>query len=222
MLAPSLRVQLGLLISTAIVCVLGIAAEVVHHSAGIESPLIPLLSLSAEANLPTWYSSILLFACAVVLASIASIVRGQRVRFATHWTVLAAIFLYMSLDETAQLHERLNSLWSLEGVFYFSWIIPAAVIVLVIGLAYLPFVLHLPPPTRIRFIAAGIIYVGGALIMEMPLGAWATRHGEDNIGYALIDALEETMEMAGASLFLLALLRHRASLALASTTRPAA
>jgi hypothetical protein len=222
MRAPSPRLQLGLLISTAIVCVSGIAAEVVHHAAGIESPLIPLLSLSEEANLPTWYSSILLFACAVALASIASTVRGERGRFATHWAVLAAIFLYMSLDETAQLHERLNSLWSFHGVFYFSWIIPAAVIVLVIGLAYLPFVLNLPPPTRIRFIAAGIIYVGGALIMEMPLGVWATRHGEDNLGYVVIDAVEETMEMAGASFFLLAVLRHRASLAQASSTRAAA
>jgi hypothetical protein len=121
----------------------------------------------------------------------------------------------MSLDETAQIHERLNSLHvlsHLRGVFYFGWIIPASVIVLLVGAAYLPFVFHLPKATRVRFIVAGVIYVGGALVMEMPLGAWATKHGEDNLGYALIDAVEETMEMVGASLFLVALLRHRASL----------
>lgn len=209
------RIQLGLAISTAIVCALGIGAEVAHYTAGVRSPIVPLFSLSEEANVPTWYSSMLLFACAVALAAIASSVRASGGRMVKQWAVLAAVFGYMSLDETAQIHERLNSLHALSGlrgVFYFGWIIPASVVVLLVGVAYLPFVFHLPTASRRRFIVAGVIYVGGALVMEMPLGAWATRHGEDNLGYALIDAVEETMEMVGASLFLVALLRHRASL----------
>ena len=209
------KIQLGLAISTAIVAALGIGAEALHYTAGVRSPLVPLLSLSEEANVPTWYSSMLLFGCALVLASIAGMVRASGGRMVKQWAVLAGVFGYMSLDETAQLHERLNSLHvlsNLRGVFYFGWIIPASVIVLLVGVAYLPFVFHLPKGTRARFIVAGAIYVGGALVMEMPLGAWATRHGEDNLGYALIDAVEETMEMVGASLFLVALLRHRASL----------
>jgi len=209
------RIKLGLAISTAIVCALGVGAEVLHYTAGVRSPLVPLLSLSEEANVPTWYSSMLLFACAAVLASIARLVRVSGGRMVAQWAVLAVVFAYMSLDETAQIHERLNSvhaLSGLRGVFYFGWIIPASVLVLVAGVAYLPFVFRLPKPSRTSFIVAGVIYVGGALVMEMPLGAWATRHGENNLGYALIDAVEESMEMAGASLFLVALLRHRASL----------
>jgi hypothetical protein len=199
--------KLALLVATAIVCALGVAAEVAHHALGVESPLIPLFSLSEEANLPTWYSSLLLFADAALLASIAA--RARRQPDFGYWAVLSAIFCYLSLDETAQLHERLNGLIPLTGAFYFSWIIPAGILVLLVGLAYLRFVLRLPPPTRTRFIVAGCIYVGGALLMEVPLGMWATRHGEDNLGYMLIDAVEESMEMFGASLFLLALLRHR-------------
>ena len=205
------RFPVALAISTAVVAALGIGAEIVHYVAGVHSPIVPLLSLSEEANVPTWYSSMLLFACALVLASITSVATSAR----KQWAVLAALFGYMSLDETAQIHERLNSLeWlsSLKGVFYFGWIIPAGIIVLIVGAAYLPFVFRLPPATRRRFIVAGVIYVGGALVMEMPLGVWSTKHGEDNLGYALIDAVEETMEMIGASLFLVALLRHRADL----------
>ena len=209
------RIQLALAVSTTIVSALGLGAELLHYTMGVRSPLVALLSLSEEANVPTWYSSMLLFGCALALASIAILVRSAGGRMVKQWAALAAVFGYMSLDETAQIHERLNSLHALanlRGVFYFGWIIPAGVIVLALGAAYLPFVLHLPKTTRTRFIVAGAIYVGGALVMEMPLGAWATKHGENNLGYALIDAVEETMEMAGASLFLAALMKHRASL----------
>jgi hypothetical protein len=45
--------------------------------------------------------------------------------------------------------------------------------------------------------------------MELPLGWWTTHYGENTLGYALIDWLEETMEMVGATLALVALLAHR-------------
>jgi hypothetical protein len=160
---------------------------------------------------------VLLLCCSLQLAAIARHARRSRDRFTTAWRLLAIVFCYMSLDEVAQLHERLNSLVALRGVFYFGWIIPAGAIVLVVGVAYLRFIIRLPPVTRWRFIAAGVIYVGGALVMEMPLGMWATAHGEDNLGYVLIDGLEESLEMFGATLFLVALQCHRWALELSVT-----
>ena len=42
--------------------------------------------------------------------------------------VLAVIFLYLSIDESAQIHELINPAltdsFNLGGVFYFSWVIP--------------------------------------------------------------------------------------------------
>jgi hypothetical protein len=55
---------------------------------------------------------------------------------------------------------------------------------------------------------AGVIYVGGALVTELPLGYWSVRVGEDNLGYSLIDFVEETLEFTGVTLFLLALLEY--------------
>jgi hypothetical protein len=43
----------------------------------------------------------------------------------------------------------------------------------------------------------------------LPLGWWVERAGNDNLGYALIDWVEETMEMIGASLAVVALVAHR-------------
>jgi hypothetical protein len=41
--------------------------------------------------------------------------------------------------------------------------------------------------------------------MELPLGWWAERAGDDNLGYGLLDWIEETLELAGTTTFLLAL-----------------
>lgn len=59
--------------------------------------------------------------------------------------------------------------------------------------------------TRFRFIRAGAIFVGGAMGVELVLGYWTDLHGSSNLGYAVIDWVEETMEMTGAGLFLSAL-----------------
>ncbi|HYX90280.1 MAG TPA: hypothetical protein VE782_01860, partial [Myxococcaceae bacterium] len=61
---------------------------------------------------------------------------------------------------------------------------------------------------RWQFILAGALYVGGALVMELPLGWWYERAGDANLVYAAIDHLEETLEMIGASLFLSALVEE--------------
>lgn len=189
----------------------GIVVESMRHLGGSESELVDYFSLSEECNVPTWFSSFLLLANALVLAVIAATKGSRKSEFRRHWIGLSVIFLYMSVDELVQIHEWLNSLGALKdmhGILYFSWVIPAAVAVLIFAVAYLRFLVHLPARTRFMIVAAGMIYVGGAMGVELILGAWTDVHGEDNIGYALIDVVEETMEMAGASLFLSALLEY--------------
>ena len=68
-------------------------------------------------------------------------------------------------------------------------------------LSYWRFLGHLPPTTRFRFILAGAVFVGGALGVELILGYWTDLHGSSNLGYAIIDWVEESMEMTGVGLF---------------------
>jgi hypothetical protein len=202
-------VRRALLILCGVISVLGLGAELLHHKAPqIQWVILPFLSLSVEGNLPTWYSSALLLGCGLLLLLNAAGVRQSGAPFFLRWVLLGAIFVFMSLDEAVELHENLGRFVDLHGVLHFSWVIPAGLIVLCLGLAYLPFLRHLPAPTARRFIVAGILYVGGALFLELPLGWWTERAGEHSLGYALIDWVEETLEMLGATLFLLALLRH--------------
>lgn len=196
-----------LLVAIAVVSVLGLVIEVLHAKAPNEvvEALLPKLSLSYEGNVPTWFSSALLLCCALVAGSIAA----ARPPMHRRWWGIAIVAGYMSLDEAAELHEHLGGLFGTSGVLYFDWIIPAAAIVCAIALVYLPFVRDLAELTRRRLVIAAAIYIGGALVMELPLGWWTEAHGAETLGYGLIDWVEETMEMIGAALALVALVAHR-------------
>lgn len=202
-----LRRGLFLILAAVIFCGLGVEIwEKVFHP-NDHFQLVAYLSLSYEANVPTWVSSCLLFACAVVLALIARAREQEHARYIHHWWVLSFLFAYISLDELVRIHEHMNGWFHFDGVLYFGWVIPAGITVGLLGISYLGFLAHLPRSTAVRFIVAGAVYVGGALGVELLLGYWVTRAGDGNIVYSLIDLVEESMEMIGASLFLMALLR---------------
>jgi hypothetical protein len=197
-----------LLAAIALVSLTGLAIELLHHAHGSSRAvdvLLPRLSLSYEANLPTWLSSSLLLACAIAAGAIARALPPMH----RHWWGIAAVATWMSIDEAIELHEHLGGLVGTGGVLYYDWVIPAAVILAALAVIYVPFVRALAAPTRMRLVVAASIYVSGALVMELPLGWWTETHGSDGVGYALIDWVEETLEMVGACLALVALVRHR-------------
>ncbi|KYF71844.1 hypothetical protein BE17_18440 [Sorangium cellulosum] len=206
---PRFRLRVAMFAAMAAVASAGLAVEVLRPILRLSSRsgVVPLLSLSYEQNVPTWYTSSLLLACSLLLAVIAT-GAGRAGAFARHWWGLAAAFLYISLDEVVELHEAASSWIELGGALYFSWVIPATVVVAVFALAYLRFLSHLPRDTRNRFVLSGCIYVAGALVLELPLGYWTEQAGSDNLVYALIDFVEESLEMLGVNLFLLSLVDY--------------
>ena len=84
----------------------------------------------------------------------------------------------------------------------------AAVLVLIVGLSYLPFVWNLPARTRSLVVLAGGAFLAGALGVEMLSGAQADAFGEENLTYALIITVEEFLEMLGVVIFIKALLGY--------------
>src|SRR5262249_53656153 len=91
-MTPALRarVRRTLIPAIAVVAALGVAAEVVYArwpSARLR-PIVAFFSLSYEENLPTWLSSMILFACALALFAIAH----RRPPMVRRWTALAWIF----------------------------------------------------------------------------------------------------------------------------------
>lgn len=99
-------------------------------------------------------------------------------------------------------------LYRMRMSLHFGWVIPGAVVVALIGLFYLPFLLALPSRSRLMFFGAGLLYVGGALGMEVVGGKLLTLYGEESFPYQLAYCIEEIMEILGATLFAASLLGH--------------
>ncbi len=101
---------------------------------------------------------------------------------------LSFTFLYLSLDELISIHEQLTmplrAGLDLHGVFFLSWVIPAIIVVAVFTLIYIKFLWRLPVQTRWLFIVAGIIYVGGAVGIEMLDGKYLELYEDQIFGDA--------------------------------------
>lgn len=177
--------------------------------------LVPLFDLGEEANAPTWFSSGLLLLCAGWLGLIARAKARDRDRFARHWVALVGIFLFLSFDETARIHDsvggRLRDALRLGGVFYYAWVLPGGALVAAVAIAYVRFLFSLPRATRRLILLAATLYVGGALGMEMAAAVHDEVHGYDNPTTAALVTIEEAMEMTGVILFLHGLMCYAGS-----------
>lgn len=209
----SLRAKSGILWScTATVIALGIFREWFVAAYGVETIFQDMrhIALDAEMCLAAWYSSLLLVTCAFLLAIIANQASRYRHSDRHFWRVLSIVFVALSLDEATSVHELalepLQHAWHTSGPFLFAWVIPALALTPLFGLAYLGFLRRLPKPYGAWFFLSGLIYVGGALGMEMVGGAIASTAGEQGLAYTLSFIVEESLEMIGATSFLLALL----------------
>jgi hypothetical protein len=202
-----------LVVCMSLLIVAGLAGQLSTWFLGHDNLLgfVPKFNLDAENNVPTWFSTICLFLCAIVLAVIAlSEWRGKR-PLCSYWFGLAGTFVLLSLDEAASFHEMLvtplRTALHTGGFFYFAWVIPGGLFVLGFLLVYLRFLSRIPAETRRGFLLAGFVYCFGSLGMEMIDGRYASLHGVD-FTYSLMSLLEESLEMAGEILFLRALLAH--------------
>ena len=93
----------------------------------------------------------------------------------------------------------------LSGPFYFAWVVPAAILLFIFAALFARFALALPYKTRGLFGLAAVIYVGGALGIEMIGAAQASANGTNNLSYALVTIVEESLEMVGLVTFFYAL-----------------
>ncbi len=182
-----------------------------------ESDVIQLFDIDFEQSIATWYQGTIVAICGVLLLLIGAAHRQHgRTRVAVYWIMLAIIFFGLSLDEVLAVHEQSmvpirTALGISGGVLYFAWVIPAFALLMVLVIGLIPFLRSLPGQTRRQFLGAGMIFVGGALGLEMIAGAYvAEGRGGDTLLYKLLATVEEVLEMVGIVAFLRAMLVYLA------------
>lgn len=174
--------------------------------------LMSAFYMDAEGNIPAHLNALLLFIPAVLLSMIGAWKYTAKDKFRFHWFGLAIVFLFLSFDEAAALHERLikpmRAIAGADGFFYFTWVIPGAIAVALFGLVYLLFFLHLDKKFKFLFFISLGIYIGGVIGGEMLSGYYATAFGHKNITYATVASIEESIELIGCSLIIYSLLEY--------------
>ncbi len=198
-----------------LIMLLSLLGQIANHIFGYGRLMgyVPLTDVNGEANIPAWFSSALLLACGALLGAIALLNRAKGDRFTRHWGALGLLFCLLSLDETAELHERmiapLRTGLNATGFLYSTWILVGGGLVGLLALSYFRFLKNLPPQSRNLFLISAGIYIGGAIAVEAVHGYYLYAHGRD-FGYAVIAMIEESMEMVGLITFIYTLLTHLA------------
>ncbi len=173
-----------------------------------------LFYVDEEANFPTYFSTFQLLLAAVLLAVIARLEHRRMAPLARYWTVLAAVFFAMSVDELCSLHEMTMAPMRVLlggkhlGVFYYAWVIPAMVVLAGLGLYFVRFLWLLPRAVSFRFLIAAVIFVSGAVAIELLEGSYAEEHGRETLTWVAYVTVEEFLEMSGVLLFVHTLLQY--------------
>src|SRR6266545_6954569 len=214
--SPPARVALLLLGVAGLLVALSLATRYGAYRAEVAAPgsaqvaawkvVMKLFDVNSENNVPTWFSSLLLFGDALLAGLVAALVRRAGGRDAGHWAALAVLLSLLSLDEVASLHERLPDpatalLGGAGGALHFAWVLPGALLALLVGSAFVGFLTRLPGSTRRLVATAGVVYLGAAVGLESLSGMVLEAQG-DRAMYLLVSAAEEGLEMVGSVLLL--------------------
>lgn len=212
-----------LLIVNGAIFALYIVTRVILWS-GVQVPgrieqLLQEFDVDAEGNVPTWYS-VLLLAAAGGLALLTGVLRRRQAQPRWGWwTASGIVLLLLSLDESASIHEQafepMQQLFGVtSGPFKFAWVIAGLAAVIVVLIVFARFYLSLPNDTKVGLGIGAVVYLGGALGMEMLAGAvqpYLVPVGSStSFAMNMLSGVEELVEMTGVVLVIRAILVHLA------------
>lgn len=211
---PFARIRRVVLATVAVVSVMMFVVTILKVFFGHDNlfGLARLFNPHYETSAHSWLGSVFLVLCGVMLLLLGSNARGRKEKYWYIWYVLGWGFVYLSFDEAAEVHEMSVDIIRhlLPGRFIVGE--DFAFVAAAVGLAIFPFfwgfLKSLSPRYRAWFIGCGIIYVGGAVGLE-GVAAIQEYSGWWSVSFHdLLACVEETMELAGAGLFLCTLLHY--------------
>lgn len=167
--------------------------------------------IGAEGNAAVWFASTLW----LVVGAFAALAAVTAPRFRKSWWLFAAVGVTASVDEAGALHERLFVLGDRVAPYlpfdtFYNWVIPGAVIALIVGILLIRLVLALHRRVAVALIISAVLFLLGALVIETATGFV---HREDqgmSTTYLVLMYVEETCELlavAGAAVALSSMFR---------------
>jgi hypothetical protein len=172
--------------------------------------------LGHEPSIPNWYSSLALLAASVLLAVIAKAEKIVRSPESWYWAALSGVFFFLAVDEAVQIHEMAGSpvreFLNTGGALFFAWVIPYSVLVLLVGMFFLRFLIRLDSRTRRLFLLSAVLFVSGAIGIELIEGVIVDQYGVQggfiSLRLTIAQVIEEALEMFAIVLFIYSLLEY--------------
>jgi hypothetical protein len=193
--------------------VLADAAAFLAHDALVrhDMPWVQrVFDLNHEKNVSTWYQSLTLFAGAALAlcSAFAARAEGNPNR---SWLGIAAMLLYLSIDEAAAIHEHAPRaiLSAADAPLVGAVAVVSTGLALATAIAYIPFLTSLPALTRKLLLIAGGGYVIATLAIDQATGAVYDEQ-DSSATYAAVTTIEEIIEMLAVIVLLYALMRYLA------------
>lgn len=164
------------------------------------------VDIGAEGNVAVWYAATLW----LLLGLIAVLAAVLAPRLRPSWWLFAVVSVFAAADEAAALHERLIFVGDrlrphLPFDLFYSWVVPGAVIALVVMVSLARLVLALRTRITVTLVAAGALFLTGALVIETITGFVHLETGAFTPLYVILTYVEETFELVGVSLALVGL-----------------
>lgn len=153
--------------------------------------------IGAEGNAAVWFASMVWF----LVGAFAALAAVTAQRFRTSWWLFAAVGFVASADEAGALHERLFVVGDRMAPYlpfdtFYNWVIPGAVIALVVGALLLRLLLALRRRVAVALAASAALFLLGALGIESLTGFVDRREGMSDLYLGLM-YIEETCELIG-------------------------
>ncbi len=186
-----------------------IAGLLTYNYFGIEDPVFfKKLNLDVERSIPSLYTLLLWLVCIVLLSFIAYYKKKDQEPY-KYWLGMVVLFVFLSVDEFVSIHETLSPymyhMLNASGLLFYTWVVLYFVALVILGLVYLRFMISLPAKTRNLFIFALLLFVSGAIGVEMLEGRYVEMYGRTPFFYLFLITLEEILEMVGLVVFIYAL-----------------
>ena len=132
-------------------------------------------------------------------------------------TLSVVFFLLLAADEALSFHEQLGTFlyarFSQLDLPMYAWVAPYGIVVVLLGIFLLRWFLELERGVQLSLFAAGAVFLGGAIGLELVASAHYESLPVEREAYRtlmgdLLSTVEEACEFAGASWFLHTLLKR--------------
>ncbi len=177
----------------------GISVLLIHAVENVTAQEVgQFLSLGREQTPGTWVAALLLLTCALLAVVGALEAQSSEPRWTRAWWILAIVFAFLSFDEVADAHGQASPpisrvLGDTSGVLTFAWIIPAVILGIGFVIIEWPLLRHLGAAGR-NLVIAGVIFVAGAVGLEMVEGELTSDGARESLTYDLLVIAEELLE----------------------------